>query len=338
VRPSSLHALRSPGRALLAASATRAGSLAANAALAHLRRSLAGRGAEPLVCGPFLGEPGYETLYWIPFLKRVTEPLLAEGRDVVVISRGGAEPLYGDLLGRGARYIDVLDVFDATAFMTLERNRLRDPLQKNQKRPSDSEREVLAEAGFARARPLLPSHMFSILGRYPYASVCSWARWSHPPPDAERDDVTLLKFWFGGQLPQTDENVDRLRTLIDAVASKGRVAAIVNPYSLEVNPEVDERFERLVESLGIPTVSPVSVRTNLGDQVAMLARSGRLLATYGGLAYLSLYTNTPVTTYYSDPRIVFTPHFSNFATAVSSRNREDPGRPLSVSLVDLHAG
>ncbi|HEY3188372.1 MAG TPA: hypothetical protein VGJ70_12920, partial [Solirubrobacteraceae bacterium] len=271
------------------------------------------RGARggPVVCGPFLGEPGYETLYWIPFVRTVVEPLLADGHEVVVVSRGGSDPLYGELAGAGARYIDVIDVLGVEGFLRVERERLTDALRKNQKVASRFERDILRHAVLPHEQPLLPADMFAMLKAYPYASVCSWSLGRPPCASDEVEDRTLLKFWFGGQMPASDENLGRLEQVIERLAAEGPVAAIVNPYSLETRASVDQPFEKLVERLGIPTVSPRSHRTNLGDQIEMIARSRRFACTYGGLAYISLYTNTPTITFYSDPRIVFSDHFSH---------------------------
>jgi hypothetical protein len=312
----------------------RAASKAAPDAVSGLRRSIARGRDGPLICGPFLGEPGYETLYWIPFLRNFAYPLLLEGYDVVVISRGGVDRLYADLLARGARYVDVLDVVTHENFMRLERERLLDPRAKNQKQPSDVEAKILREAGYSGAKVLLPSHMFTLLARYPHSGVCDWRNW----PDAaggDREELTLIKLWFGGQLPASDRNIHRLESWIERFASQGPLAAITNHHSLEVNPAVDEPFQDIVERLGIPTVSTGSPRTNLGDQVEMVSRCTRFVATYGGLAYLSVYTNTPLVSFYTEPKIVFSQHFWNFATAVAHRNVKGRAGTLSVSLIDL---
>lgn len=278
--------------------------------LSRLRRSLVGRDRGTLVCGPFLGEPGFETLYWIPFLRRLLGPILSGGGDVVLISRGGVEALYGDLVGRGARYIDVLDLLDPEEFLRMEAERTRDHTAKNQKQQvGDLESRILAEAGLGDATPLLPPAMFSLLAHNPHEQVCDWTGWPDGSTEKGREDVTLVKFWFGAQLPPDDENIRRLEALIDRLAQGGRIAAIANPYSLDPSPAFDRPFEELVERLGLETMTTTSYRTNLGDQIAMIGRSRRLVATYGGLAYLSLYTNTPVVTYYSDPKIVFSGHF-----------------------------
>lgn len=304
-------------------------------ALEDLRRSLTRNGG-PLVCGPFLGEPGFETLYWVPFLRRFVPPVLDAGGEVVIISRGGVERLYSDLLGRGARYLDVLDVFTAEEFLEAERERLlADPRSKNQKRAGERDERVLAAAGFAESTPLLPSHMFSLLRRHPHAELCDWSSWPEGTPPDQREELTLLKFWFGGQMPPTQHNLEELARWIDRFGEQGPVAAIVNPHTLEADRRTDDPFDTLIERLGIPTRETSSPRTNLGDQIEMVGNCTRFAAAYGGLAYISLYTDTPLVAFYSYPKIVFSVHFWNFSTALAWRNSEGREGQLPMSLVDL---
>ena len=299
-----------------------------------LRRALAK--SDPVVCGPFLGEPGYETLYWVPFVRRLVLPLLREGRAVVLFSRGGAEPLYRDLIALGARYVDVLDLMSADEFVGGERERMaQDKHARNQKRSGATETALLERAGLAGARPLLPEVMHPLLRRWRYSDVCEWDE--DPDFDAEREDLTLLKFWFGGQLPPTQENLDHVARWIERFAEQGPVAAIENPHTLEVNVGTDDAFADLVERLGLPTRATTSARTNIADQIEMIAGARRLVSTYGGLAYLSLYTGTPLVSFYSNPKITFSRHFANFATAAAARNSKRATHDLPITLIDLNS-
>ena len=44
----------------------------------------------PIVIGPWVGEVGYELLYWIPFLNWALKEFGLTGRRLIVVSRGGA--------------------------------------------------------------------------------------------------------------------------------------------------------------------------------------------------------------------------------------------------------
>ena len=56
-----------------------------------------------VVVGPWLGEVGFEVLYWIPFLHWLFEQHGSRPPHVTVVSRGGAAPWYE---GLGGRYVE----------------------------------------------------------------------------------------------------------------------------------------------------------------------------------------------------------------------------------------
>jgi hypothetical protein len=65
-----------------------------------------------LLVGPFLGEVGFELLYWLPVLHRLLGGVDAER--VTVLARGGAAAWYGDL---AAASIDVLDLVSPEGYL-----------------------------------------------------------------------------------------------------------------------------------------------------------------------------------------------------------------------------
>src|SRR5215208_4079168 len=90
---------------------------AASAFLAHrgsdqLRRTLATvatRGL-PIVAGPWLGEVGFELVYWVPFLRWCAERVNVNPDHFMVMSRGGTESWYRPF---AARYADVFEQVSA---------------------------------------------------------------------------------------------------------------------------------------------------------------------------------------------------------------------------------
>ena len=46
--------------------------------------------AEPILVGPWLGEVGFELLYWIPFLRWFAECYAVPPERIIAVSRGGA--------------------------------------------------------------------------------------------------------------------------------------------------------------------------------------------------------------------------------------------------------
>src|SRR4051812_40432304 len=64
------------------------------------------RGADTILAGPWLSEVGYETLYWIPFLRWVKAAFRLESSRVVAVSRGGVGSWYA---GIADRYVEIWD-------------------------------------------------------------------------------------------------------------------------------------------------------------------------------------------------------------------------------------
>src|ERR1700745_694151 len=64
------------------------------------------RGAHTVLVGPWLSEVGYETLYWVPFLRWVKAAFRLDPSRVVAVSRGGVGSWYE---GIAARYVEIWD-------------------------------------------------------------------------------------------------------------------------------------------------------------------------------------------------------------------------------------
>ena len=62
----------------------------------------------PIIVGPWLSEVGYEILYWVPFLRWVTNYRTFDPERLVIVSRGGVAPWYA---GIGARYVDLFGFY-----------------------------------------------------------------------------------------------------------------------------------------------------------------------------------------------------------------------------------
>ena len=83
----------------------------------------------PIVIGPWVGEVGYELLYWIPFLNWALKAFGLEQRRLIVVSRGGARHWYRHLT---SEYVDVFDLF------TLDEYREANEAAVGQGRPSEA--------------------------------------------------------------------------------------------------------------------------------------------------------------------------------------------------------
>ena len=127
------------------------------------------QGEGPIIVGPWLGEVGFEVLYWIPFLVWATADFgLARDR-LIVVSRGGAHCWYRDF---AEHYEDIFDVMSVKQFRTRNEARWRDGGNQKQMSPGRFDEHVLervmARRGLTEASVLHPSVMYRLLRYYWY--------------------------------------------------------------------------------------------------------------------------------------------------------------------------
>src|SRR5215470_6584507 len=134
--------------------------------------AMAERG-QPIVAGPWLGEVGFELLYWLPFLRRCAERLNIDPGRFIVVSRGGTASWYRPF---AARYADVFDQVSPEMFREQHDARVRDRGEQKQTRVSEFDQEVVAaamrHAHVSEWSLLHPSLMYEAFNPY-------W--WGHQP-------------------------------------------------------------------------------------------------------------------------------------------------------------
>ena len=92
-----------------------------SAALQDDLAAMVARGA-PIVAGPWVGEVGFELLYWVPFLRWCAERLDVDPDRFIVMSRGGTASWYRPF---ASRYVDVFDEVSADTFRDQHDARVR---------------------------------------------------------------------------------------------------------------------------------------------------------------------------------------------------------------------
>src|SRR5205085_11723609 len=111
----------------------------------RMRRDLgamAKRGV-PIVAGPWLGEVGFELLYWIPFLRWCAEEMDVDSNRFLAMSRGGTASWYRPF---AARYADAFTYVDAAEFRDQHDARVRDLGEQKQTRVTEFDRELIDNA------------------------------------------------------------------------------------------------------------------------------------------------------------------------------------------------
>jgi hypothetical protein len=275
------------------------------------------QGKTPIIVGPWLAEVGYEVLYWIPFLRWFQDAYGIPSDRLVVVSRGGMESAYAGIAGR---YVDLFDLTTPRELAARNHQRRTDAEGGGQKQSSASPLDdeliatVRSHLSIDDARVCHPSLMFKLFrevwhGNLPMDLLWQRTRYetmSAPPPNANDDipkDFVAVKLYSGPALTMSDPTRASLR---DVVAKAATIAPVV---LLDVDLGIDEHRDLELDDLpGVTSArSLMDARTNLGVQIALIARSRFFLSSCGGLAWLAPFLGVPTVAVYDTDHLL-APH------------------------------
>ncbi len=294
-------------------------------------------GSGPIVAGPWLGEVGFELLYWVPFLAWFVERFDVPRERMVIVSRGGTRDWYGDL---AAHYRDVFDRVTPAEFR--EQNDERSIALGEQKQIAATafDRQlldpVLTEFGAAPDRVLHPSLMFRVFRPYWWMHVDSaWVgrharfRTLSASPEGELlsrlpADYVAVKFYYNDSFPATDTNRRFARDLLRTLRERGPIVSLSTGLAIDDHEGWEE--EETLAAHGIR--ADLSPANNLRLQTLIVANARAWVGTYGGFAYLAPFHNVPATAYFSNP--------DGFSRRHLALAQEVFGRLSPVPLLTLH--
>ena len=275
----------------------------------RFRRDLAAmakRGA-PIVAGPWLGEVGFELLYWAPFLRWCAERFNVDPDRFIVVSRGGTESWYRPF---ASRYADVFDQVSPEMFREQHDARVRDGGEQKQTRVSQFDQEVIAvamrHAHVSEWSLLHPSLMYEVLNPYWWGHQAD--RWVHDHVRYARLDVpsrttvldlparyVAVKFYFNECFPATQQNRAFVRDALRLLAACGPVVA------LSTGLNIDDHAGERVDEHGVRHLPEgIDPARNLHIQSAIVARANAFVGTYGGFSYMAPFHGVKSLAFYSD--------------------------------------
>jgi len=276
---------------------------------ARLERELAAMVASgrPIVAGPWLGEVGFELLYWAPFLAWFAERFDVRPERLLVVSRGGTASWYPF----AARYADAFDQLSPEAFKAQHDARVDDIGEQKQTRVTGFDRELLSastrDAGIREWQLLHPSTMYELLNPFWWGHLS--IDWVHrhtryrkltAPACADvpplPDSYVAVKFYFNDCFPATSENRAWVKQTLTTLSSQGPVV------SLATGMRIDDHDGYRVDDQGVMHLPEgISASRNLQVQSAVVAGARAFVGTYGGFSYLAPLHGVPSTAYYGDP-------------------------------------
>jgi hypothetical protein len=282
-----------------------------------LGRLAAGR--DTIVVGPWLGEVGFELLYWVPFLRWFAVTFRVAPERLLIVSRGGTASWYRPF---ASGYRDIFDYLTPEEFRRRHDERVAANGEQKQTQVLAFERQVLRElTKDVHSRSMLhPSTMYGLFNPFWWGHVDE--DWVHRFAKYERltaDDVraahvgaafpglsgvegrrpdtpyTAVKFYFNDCFPDSRENRAFVRRTLQTLTERGPVV------SLATNLRLDDHSSHEAESLGVRTLPhDMHPRDNLALQTAIVAGASAFVGTYGGFSYLAPFLNVRSTAYFAD--------------------------------------
>lgn len=282
-------------------------------------------GDGPVIAGPWLGEVGYELLYWIPFLRWATREHPGLRERLVVISRGGVESWYGDVSSGYAEIFD-LATFDELAAWRAEPQIAGEdeaasgvPALEPRKarRVTRGDTELIGRAterleinGHALLHPSVFFRMMyrlRDLGAWEDVDrVSTFSRIEAPEANIDLPDrFVAVRFYTSTAFPDVPGNSALVGEIVRTLAER---APIVD---LDTGLRRDDH-EGLVVSRPYARLSDAGVAAarNLAVQTAVLDRAEAFVGTYGGLSYLAPLLGVPSLALYTNPRGFFHHHLA----------------------------
>ena len=260
-----------------------------------------------MIVGPWLGEVGFELLYWRPFLEWAVEACGFDRSRLIVMSRGGTSAWYGRV---SSRYRDAFDLLAPEELARMGQERVATFGEQKQLRLIASEAALVAKVaaaeGIDRPEILHPGLMFRLFNPFWWKHADeSWirahARFALLPPAAAPavelpDRFTAVKFYFNEAFPATAENRAAAERIVRQLAQEGPVVSLATGLRVDDHAAWEEEVQ--AAQRGVP--SPVA-STNLAVQDAIVARAAAWVGTYGGFAYLAPSRGVPSRAVYSNP-------------------------------------
>jgi hypothetical protein len=288
---------------------------------------LAGSG-HPILAGPWLGEVGFELLYWVPFLRWFATEYGVPRERIVAVSRGGSGAAwYAPFAGR---FHDALSFMSADDFRRRNHERSGDQGEQKQLAVAALDADVIRMVRDLERQelPVLhPSMMYRLFAPYwwghrPLQWVRQFTRFvQFEPPELQLDlpaRYTAVKFYFNDCFRDTPENRAFVDRTVRMLAADGPV------ISLSTGLAVDDHGPCEPDIAAMQAIrSHLRPETNLLVQSAVVAGAHRFVGTYGGFAYLAPLYGVPARSYYSEPGSYSTKHLDLIRDVLHAGDRPD---------------
>lgn len=255
--------------------------------LAAIERELAGE--RPVIVGPWIGEVGFETLYWIPFVRWTLDKFRVAPERVIVVSRGGPSSWYSRI--GSVAYTDAFEVMSPEELISLSGGGKPKQSAFDDAAGDELLDRVKVSRGLGDVARLLPHWMYRMFRYYwggdaPLSFLEQHAIWARfePPQPASLSNLPpryiAVRFYFSRSMPDDSDNRHFAETMIDHLSSAMPVVLLNQPFAID-----DHRDYQPMPAGKIVSVADwMAPATNLAVQTAVIGRAAAFVGTYGGLS------------------------------------------------------
>lgn len=264
----------------------------------------------PILCGPWRSEVGFESMYWLPFLRYLGGKCKGFADRAAVVTRGGLAPLYKDVAGMGFDLYALRDVKDVRRENLYDAQVRQKGKTIKQIQQTEWDEAVLEDA--ARALDIKglyhtvhPAWMYWALA--PFWEESAGLKYLHSMTDYE----PLQKIKADGQLPPKYIAVKfygratfpyphpEIADYVQGVVT--RLARVLPVVTLGVGNSHDDHVDIPVAGPNIFSLpQDVPAEENLRVQAAVLSHASAFVGTYGGVAQLALRLGVPSYSVYAE--------------------------------------
>jgi hypothetical protein len=245
------------------------------------------QGGRPLLLGPWLGEVGYEALYWLPFLAWIVERWEIPPARLIALSRGGVASWYAPLT---RTYVDLWDLLSIESYVGGNARRSSTKQHFREGFDDDLLERAARAAGEPDADVLHPSLLYNLrVWKMTTAQIADISRYT--PIVAPRAMApthlparyVAMKLYHGECLPDTTLVRDWLRNLVATTAAVMPVVLLDTGLDLRDG----HRDYEDVDGAAISARPWMTARTNLAVQTQIIAGAHRYVGPRGGISWMA---------------------------------------------------
>jgi len=298
-------------------------------------------GDTPILVGPWLGEVGFEVLYWIPFLRWVQTSSGIDTRRLIAVSRGGTAAWYQNICGG---YQEVFDYVPPDEWY--ERNMKQAGLHQKQEAVGEFDRDIITQVqrslGIGAGEVLHPSLMYELF--FPFwrnqasirlVQMLSTYRLFPPLETADVDgqlpeEYVAVKLYANDALPGVEANRKIAEDIVHRLTDHTDVILLDTGLRLDDHrpfPVADQKRLTRIDRL-------VSPRNNLAIQTQIIRRAKAFVGSFGGFSFLSGFCGVDSVALYSHPT-QFRPHHLDVARRVFDTLNGGAFVPLDTAHIAL---